>query len=267
MPISREQRQVVLQRERGDPKVVVGNWCPSALELNEQPGVVFRRLAAGSRTFTVGFASTGAAGFIPALLVPPGSPHRVPKYNKGIATSSQVPNCSAGSRPPHRAVSRFGTARLSLPLVRIDLSLRRKDLIEGGVRSPLTDEVREIGSLAPGRRRRDELIQNHLISDSTGVAWPCGGGRGQLRWHTAHGVLVEFSLLRMPHDSMRRRHARVNCSRPRPAWSALRAPRRSAAPGFEVHPHQHLASRPVENIMIPVTSEIARTRSAARAPT
>jgi hypothetical protein len=36
----------VLQRQRGDPEVVIGDWTTSALELNKQVGVVFRRFPA-----------------------------------------------------------------------------------------------------------------------------------------------------------------------------------------------------------------------------
>lgn len=46
MLVTGDQYQVMLQHECGDPEVVVGNGRARALQLNEQPGVMLRRLPA-----------------------------------------------------------------------------------------------------------------------------------------------------------------------------------------------------------------------------
>jgi len=45
MLVPRNQRKVVLQGERGDPEIVIGNWSARTLELYKQPGIVLSGLA------------------------------------------------------------------------------------------------------------------------------------------------------------------------------------------------------------------------------
>jgi hypothetical protein len=44
MSVTCDQEQVVLQREGGDPEIIVGDRRAGALELNKQTGVVLSRL-------------------------------------------------------------------------------------------------------------------------------------------------------------------------------------------------------------------------------
>lgn len=43
MPVARDEKQVVLQDESGDPEVVVGDRSSCPLQLHERPGVVLSR--------------------------------------------------------------------------------------------------------------------------------------------------------------------------------------------------------------------------------
>ena len=46
MPVPRDQDQVMLQRKRADPQIVIWNRSTRTLQLNEQPGVLLGCLAA-----------------------------------------------------------------------------------------------------------------------------------------------------------------------------------------------------------------------------
>jgi hypothetical protein len=78
VPVPRNQPQVVLQRDRGDPEIVVGNRSAGPLELNKQPGVVLRSLTAGqhnpvSQEFSIRIALGAQQRDIMLLALRPGA--------------------------------------------------------------------------------------------------------------------------------------------------------------------------------------------------
>jgi hypothetical protein len=69
MAISGNETKIVLQSERGDPKIVVRNWSSGSLELNEKARIVFRRFLAEKQYAYGGLGEHSVQqDFIPALL-------------------------------------------------------------------------------------------------------------------------------------------------------------------------------------------------------
>ena len=72
MPVSRDQREIVFQGQRSNPKVCIGDGCAGASELDEQPCPLFRGLAAGEQDVDCFLGKESLQDhLVPVPLVPP----------------------------------------------------------------------------------------------------------------------------------------------------------------------------------------------------
>src|ERR1700683_3806434 len=69
MPIAGHQREIMLQRERRNPKVVVRNRCPRAFELYKQTRVVLRCFSRRKQNSNRGFGQEALQKNLVAMLL------------------------------------------------------------------------------------------------------------------------------------------------------------------------------------------------------
>ena len=71
MPVSRDQREIVFQGQRSNPKVCIGDGRAGASELDEQPCPLFCCLAAGEQDVDCFLGQESLQGnFVSVPLVP-----------------------------------------------------------------------------------------------------------------------------------------------------------------------------------------------------
>jgi hypothetical protein len=92
----------VLQRQCGDPEIVVGNRGAGALELNEQPGVALSRFPIREQNPNRGLGEQFSQQDLIAMpLGAPRNPALISaRTTSGIQTSSQRPSRSARAASP-----------------------------------------------------------------------------------------------------------------------------------------------------------------------
>ena len=162
MAAAGDEHEFVLESQRGNPQIVIGNRCPGSLELNEKARVLFRGLAAGEQQGNRRFRQ-GASEVEPDYdevgcrrESPPGSPQGlrvVPRPPRMPPDVPRVAHPIAADQP-----AEWYRGRPSLPLVRIDLALRGNDLVKAGVRRPFPNQIGEVGPLLMAYGRDGQSI-------------------------------------------------------------------------------------------------------------
>ena len=203
MSVAGDECQIVLEGERRDPEIVVRDGRACALQLNEEPGVLFRSLPPGRQNSHCAPRQQGRQQcFV--------SRRTVSSVKTGFhfgEDDKRNPNLFAGAHLSREAlvatkeisqsvrIERGPHLRCLFPLLRINLSLRSYDFIESGIGSPLPDEVHEIGPDRVAYRGKREFIKHHLVQALFPLRRFLAESAVDLRRNAADGVLNRMVCL------------------------------------------------------------------------